>query len=238
MQTQRTTGWLLLAGAAGVLIPYTLLTIQFQYPDILRKDAGTILTTFHAGGPSLILTWFAFGILGLPLVFAYQQWGRLLRRKSPWMQSITTIGVAGLLVQMIGLLRWTFVIPALSASYVETTDAATKAAILVNFRMIHQFAGVLLGEHLGQLFTITWTLLLSVVLYRSRALPRWLSISGIMISLLYLLAQAELLATVIPGFPVWCAAGPVGSTLWLVWLVAAGVLLVRGKLKSNGDQHL
>jgi hypothetical protein len=34
-------------------IPYTLLIMNFEYPDILRKPPGYILSQFQAGGPSL-----------------------------------------------------------------------------------------------------------------------------------------------------------------------------------------
>ncbi|HLA58471.1 MAG TPA: hypothetical protein VK622_06910, partial [Puia sp.] len=62
---EKTIGLLLITGAVGVLIPYTILTIIFDYPNILRQDPAIILTRFHAGGSSLILTWWAFAILGL-----------------------------------------------------------------------------------------------------------------------------------------------------------------------------
>jgi len=68
MKTDKLIGLLLISGAVGVLIPYTLLTMNFDYPEILRHEAGTILTRFHAGGSSLIFTWWAFAILGLPLL--------------------------------------------------------------------------------------------------------------------------------------------------------------------------
>jgi hypothetical protein len=229
MKEVKTTGWLLIAGAAGVLIPYTLLTIIFEYPDILRQDTGVILTKFHAGGGQLIATWFAFALLGLPLIPAYTMIGQQLGNKSTLVRVATTIGVAGLIVQMIGLLRWTFVVPVLADNYVHASDDATRAMAVTGFKIIHQFAGVLLGEHLGQLFTIIWTILISVALVKMKILPKWAGWLGIISSLIYLLAQAELLATVIPGFPVWDMAGFTGSTLWLVWLVIVGIKFIRTK---------
>jgi len=50
---------------------------------------------------------------------------------------------------------------------------------------------------------------------------------GIISSAIYFLAQAELFATVIPGFPVWDLAGFIGSTLWLLWLVIVGIIFIR-----------
>ncbi|HRI24154.1 MAG TPA: DUF4386 domain-containing protein, partial [Ferruginibacter sp.] len=142
----------------------------------------------------------------------------------------TNIGVIGLIVQMVGLLRWTFVVPVLSNSFVSASGESTKAAALIAFKTIHQFGGVLLGEHLGQLFTITWTVLMSVAFIKMKLFPKWVSVLGLVSSFIYLLAQAELLATVIPGMPVWEMAGFIGSTLWLIWLVIVGIKFIHVKL--------
>lgn len=231
MKKETTTGWLLLIGAIGVFIPYTLLTMTFEYPDILRQDTGIILTKFHEGGNSLIWTWFMFAIIGLPLIPAYIRIGQKLENRSSLVRFATTIGVIGLIIQMIGLLRWTFVVPVLSTSYVNATDEATKAAAVMAFKTIHQFAGVMLGEHLGQLFTIIWTVLISVSFLKLKLFPKWVNILGIASAAIYLLAQADLLATVMPGFPVWEMAGFIGSTLWLIWLIIIGINMLRKRIE-------
>ncbi len=223
----KTIGALLIAGAIALLIPYTMLTIIFEYPDILRQDTATILTKFHQGGNSLIWTWFAFAVTGLPLIPAYIMIGQKLESKAPLVRMATTIGVIGLLVQMIGLLRWTFVVPVLADTFVHATDEATKAAAVVSFKTIHQFGGVILGEHLGQLFTIAWTVMMTLSFAKLKLMPKWVNALGIISSIIYLLAQAELFATVIKGFPVWDMAGFIGSTLWLVWLVIAGIMFIK-----------
>ena len=94
MKQEKTIGYLLIAGAIGVFIPYTILTITFEYPDILRQDAGTILTRFHNGGSSLIFTWWAFAILGLPLLIAYILIGQMFENKVGFIRWTTTIGVS------------------------------------------------------------------------------------------------------------------------------------------------
>lgn len=231
MKTEKSIGWLLIAGAAGVFIPYTFLTMIFEYPEILRQETGVILTKFNEGGSRLIWTWFAFALIGLPLVPAYIRIGQKLESKAPLVRVATTIGVIGLIVQMIGLLRWTFVIPVLANSYVHATDEATKSAAIIGFKTIHQFAGVILGEHLGQLFTIIWTVLISISFARLKLIPKWINILGYVGAFIYLLAQAELLATVIPGFPVWDMAGFIGSTLWLVWLILVGIKFLKIGIK-------
>jgi Domain of unknown function (DUF4386) len=230
MQKEKTIGWLILFGAIGVFIPYTILTIIFEYPDILRQNTATILTKFHEGGSRLIWTWFAFAITGITLIPAYILIGKKLENRSSLVRVATTIGLVGLIVQMVGLLRWTFVVPVLADTFVQATDDSTKAAAIVAFKTIHQFAGVLLGEHLGQLFTIIWTVLISLSFAKLKLMPKWISWLGYASSFIYLLAQAELLSTAIPGLPVWDMAGFIGSTLWLVWLVIIGIKFLRIKI--------
>lgn len=223
------TGGLFITGAVALLIPYTILTIIFDYPDILRKDTTDVLTKFHQGGNTLIWTWFAFALTGIPLLPAYILIGQKLENKSPFIRVATSLGIIGLIVQMIGLLRWTFVVPVLAKTFTQAIDEATKSAVVVSFQTLHQFGGVLLGEHLGQLFTIVWTVMTSLIFARLHLMPRWVNRLGLLTSFIYLLAQAELFATVIPGFPVWNLAGFIGSTLWLIWLIIIGVLIFINK---------
>jgi Domain of unknown function (DUF4386) len=90
----------------------------------------------------------------------------------------------------------------------------------------HQFGGALLGEHLGQFLVIGWSVALSVVILRSCVLPRWLGASGLVVSTVYLLNQGDILATAVPGFPVWDLAGLLGSTGWGLWVAALGATLL------------
>lgn len=225
----RIAGILLITGAIALLIPYTILTIVFEYPAILRQDTTAILTRFHDGGSSLIWTWFAFAVTGIPLIPAYILLGQQYETQAPLVRMATVVGVTGLIVQMIGLLRWTFVVPVLAHTFMNAGDDATRAATIVVFKTIHQFAGVLLGEHLGQLFTVAWTVMMCLSFIKLKLFPQWLSWSGIVSSVIYLLAQPELFATIMRGIPVWELAGFAGSTLWLTWLIITGFYLLKRK---------
>ncbi len=220
-------GWSLIVGAVGVFIPYTILTVTFNYPDVLRLPGGDILTQFHTGGATLIFTWLAFALLGFPLLIAYILIGQKYEAHIPHIRWITTIGVLSAILQMIGLLRWVFVVPILAQNYVTATSDQLKEAIVVVFDAVHQFGGVLLGEHLGQLFTIIWTVGVSLLLLKIKVIPKWLARFGIVTSFIYLLAQAELIATVVPTFPFIGIAGFLGSTLWLVWLIILGIIFIK-----------
>ena len=133
---------------------------------------------------------------------------------------------------MIGLLRWTFVVPVLAANFANGNEM-TKEASKVAFQVIHQYGGVILGEHLGQLFTILWTILMSMTFHKLKLFPTWLIGMGYVASAIYLLAQAELFATVMPDFPVWDFAGFLGSTIWLIWLVIVGIKFLKVRVQDS-----
>lgn len=77
---KRKNNWPLIDCWRNWSIPYTILTMTFEYPGILRQDTGTILTKFHNGGSSLVLTWWAFTIPGLPLLIAYIPYRTKIRK--------------------------------------------------------------------------------------------------------------------------------------------------------------
>ena len=226
---QRLTGILFIVGAVLVNIPYGLLVMSFDYPDILREPAGYILTQYQAGGTGLVLTWLAFAWAGMPLLFAITMLQTVLERQdTPYLWSGTLFGVIGGVAQMVGLLRWAFVVPVLAGIYTDpTASAATKESAVIAFQVVHQYGGVVLGEHIGQTFTILWMLLVSLAMLRSPIFKPWLAWFGILASIVYVLAQTELLSTVIPGFPVIPETGLVGSLLWLAWMLVLGIFLVR-----------
>jgi hypothetical protein len=110
-----------------------------------------------------------------------------------------------------------------------TTNPAAKEALAALFMVVHQYGGVVLGEHIGQFFIIIWMSMISAILYRSASFPKWVSFLGWLAAIVYLLAQTELLATVIPGMMVVDWAGLVGSLLWLLWMIVMGVYVFRSK---------
>jgi hypothetical protein len=225
---KKITGILFLAGAILVNVPYALLISNFNYPDILREPAGEILTKFSAGGSGLITMWLFFALTGLPLLIATLLLGKLWAEKSPTLVSVaTTLGIIGFVAQLIGLLRWVFVVPVLALNYTAPgASEAVKEAAIASFQTIHQFGGVLLGEYVGQLFTIGWMLLISIVIIRTKIFKSWIGWFGIITSAIYILAQTELLHTSIPQIPSIDIAGFAGSILWIIWMVCLGILLL------------
>jgi len=228
---RRVTGWLLVIGAAAFAVAATALSSTFDWPDILREPPEVVLPAFVAGGTSLVWTWFAvawtYAILLVPILLLPAALGR---RDDPVLRAATFVGAASVLLSLIGFLRWVFVVPALAESY-AAGDPTTKAAVAAAWTAQHQFGGALLGEHLGQLLAIGWSITISVLILRTRVLPRWAGWAGLAASGLYLTGQGDVLATAVPSFPVWDLGGLLGSTLWGLWVIALGVAVLRAPIR-------
>jgi Domain of unknown function (DUF4386) len=154
---------------------FALLGKRFDYPVILRRPTAEILERFRAGGSSLILLWWAFMLSGLLLIAGAVLLGQVLG--FGWIVPVaTTVGVLAGLVQMLGLLRWVYVVPSLARAYADPTLGPEQREVhAAVFRALHQYLGVGVGEHLGYLFTGIWSLLIGVaVIGDGTALPSWL----------------------------------------------------------------
>ena len=228
---RRVTGWLLVVGAVAFAVAATVLSSTFEWPDILREPPEVVLPAFVAGGTSLVWTWFAvawtYGILLAPILLLPAALGR---RDDPVLRAATFVGAASVLLSLIGFLRWVFVVPALAESYVAG-DPTTQAAVAAAWTAQHQFGGALLGEHLGQLLAIGWSITISLLVLRTGMLARWVGWMGLVASVLYLTGQGDILATAVPSFPVWDLGGLLGSTLWGLWVLALGVAVLRAPIR-------
>jgi hypothetical protein len=231
---RRTTGGLFVVGAVAFGAAATVLSSTFDWPDILREPAAVVLPAFVAGGTSLVWTWFAtawiYALLLVPILLLPAVLGR---RGDPVLRAATYVGATSVLLALIGFLRWVFVVPTLADTYV-TGDATAKAATGAAWTAQHQFGGALLGEHLGQLLAIGWSITVCVIILRSRVLPRWLGVAGLVVSVLYLANQGDILSTAVPGFPVWDLGGLLGSAGWGLWVAALGVVLLLQRGAAGG----
>jgi hypothetical protein len=231
-RTALVTGSLFIASTVAFTIAATVLSMTFDWPDILRQPADVVLPQFAAGGASLVWTWFAvawsYAVLAVPILLLPTA---LARRGDAALRVATSLGAASVLFALIGFLRWVFVVPALADSYMSG-DEGTRSAVAAAWTAQHQYGGALLGEHLGQLLAIAWSVTVSVIILRSHVLPAWAGWLGLVASALYFVNQGDILATAVSGFPVWDLGGLLGSYLWAVWLIVLGVLLFR---RVNGS---
>jgi hypothetical protein len=222
--------------AAGILLivaplwfnaSFALLGNRFDYPDILRRPAGEILERFRAGGSALIILWWTFMLSGLLLIAGAVLLGQVLGLGGI-VPVATTFGVLAGLVQMLGLLRWVYLVPALARAYADPAlNADQREVQAAVFRALHQYLGVGVGEHLGYLFTGIWSVLIGVGVIQTTALPAWLGWPGIVIGAGLAVGSAEFLGpNEARGWNLAGAAIPVLYIAWSAWLLAIGIALI------------
>lgn len=226
---RRLLGIGLAAWALGFNAIFAWLGAVFDYPDILRRPPGEVLTAFTAGGPGLIVIWYGFTLcaaLFVPL-------GILLARREQtglggWHQTAVLLAVLAGTVQAIGLSRWVFAVPVLADAHARGDAGAATA-----FLAMHQVLGTGLGEHAGQFLTAAWTALFAVVQWRTRR--PWLGAAGMLAALLILAGLPEHLSTVlpVPGAEWIGLSTVVGYVVFSLWLLAMGIGLVRARTATG-----
>jgi hypothetical protein len=224
LHLRRLTGILLILTPIAFNVFFTLLSVTFEYPDILREPTGYVLRHFDAGGSALIAIWYGFmltAVLFVPLaILVYKA---LARQDTPYMAVATAFGVIAGVVQFLGLVRWPFLVPYLANTYLDpASSGATRESVAVVFQAFNRYAGVAVGENLGYLFTALWTVLVALAMFGS-ALPlrRWLALMG-MVS-----AAGVFVGTLEPaGFEPAANIVVVGYILWSIWLVLFGIFLL------------
>lgn len=214
---------LLIAVPIAFNITFFLLQRAFAYPDILRQSTETILQRFKEGGAPLRRLWYAFAFSAVLFTFVPVLVHQVFQPDAPWFLAVgTVIGVLAGVFQTLGLIRWPFLVPFLAEIYTnpESTQA-TRDSAAVSFQAFHRYAGVAIGEHLGFIFTSTWTVLLSVAIIQTALVSPLFGWLGILPALGVLAGIFEEM-----GFKFAGAINAISYILWSVWLIAFGIALM------------
>ncbi|MFN0113121.1 MAG: hypothetical protein ACKVPY_00415 [Paracoccaceae bacterium] len=213
------SGAAMIALAIGFNLPFARLAAIFDYPGILRRPAGDILATFAAGGPELILTWYAFSlaaILFVPVTLAHSLAAGRIARFPALAVAAALFGALAGLTQAIGLLRWVTVVPGLAAD-------PQGASI---FAGIHAYGGMAIGEHLGQIFTAMFAGTTAALQLREG--HKVTAALGALTAAVIATGAYEGVALVIGAEgAVFGFAAVAGYALLSLWMIASGVGLIR-----------
>lgn len=224
--TIRTAGILLIAVPLIFTAGFTGLQMTFDYPDILRKPAGDVLTRFAAAGADLHLYWYAMMSASLLMIGAAIAFGLHFWKHDNLLASLSIgAGVLAGLVQALGLLRWVMLVPSLAAMYAApgATEIDQSLAIAL-FDAANQYLGIGVGEHLGYFFTATWTALASLLIFKNQSLMAY---AGIAIALGVTAGMLEPF-----GVPLTGLINSLSYSIWALWTLILGVLLL---LRARSD---
>lgn len=220
---------LLIALPIAFNVAFAALAKVFDYPDILRRSTGEVLERFRAGGARLVLLWWGFAmtaVLFAPLAILVAS---ALDGADPVLLAIgATVGVLAAAVQFLGLIRWPFLVPYLARAHAEpdATEARTDAIDVV-FQSFNRYLGVAVGEHLGYLFTGTWSILVGAAMLQSTELHPLVGVAGIVIGVVLAVCSLEFVGSFeVNGWKLAGVLTPFTYIAWSIWLVATGVALL------------
>lgn len=224
LSLRRLAGMLLILVPIAFTVCFTVLQMQFEYPDILRQPTADVLTKFQAGGSGLIAAWYALtltAVLFMPVVVLLHH--VLAQHEAPVALWIATVfGVVAGLAQTLGFLRWPFLVPHLAQAYLAPgASEAQRAAAAIVFEAFHQYAGMAIGEHLGYLCTSVWTFLIAALMLRSPLFGRWLGLPGMLLAVGIAAGLLEPAGWELAG-----AINAISYLAWALWLIVVGVVLL------------
>src|SRR4051812_8676566 len=222
------------AGLVLIVLPvafnvtFGMLAARFDYPDVLRRPTHEVLARFREGGRSLVLLWWAFALTALALAPAVVLLSSSIGDADGTLLAVGTVtGVLAALVQLLGLIRWPFLVPYLARVAAEPDASETRQeAVDIVFQAFNRYLGVAVGEHLGYLLTGAWTTLAGVALTQTTAAPTSIGVLGIVIGPVLALCSLEFLGGREAGWKVAERLTPVAYVAWSLWLVATGVAVL------------
>lgn len=226
MTASRTTGALMVAVPLIFTAGFTGLQMTFEYPDILRHPAGEVLTRFAAAGADLHVYWYAMMFAALLMIGGTIAAGLYFWKRDTLLASLSIgAGVLAGLVQALGLLRWVMLVPSLAAMYVApgATEAQQSMAVAL-FDAANHYLGMGVGEHLGYFFTAIWTVLVAALVFRTN---RIVAISGVVIAAGVAAGMLEPF-----GVPMTGMINSISYTLWALWTLILGVVVLRGERRT------
>jgi hypothetical protein len=229
MSTVTVAGVLLLAMPVAFNVAFGVLAATFDYPDILRHPTHEVLTRFREGGTKLLLWWWLFALTAAALAPLAVLISRALDDASGTILGLgATVGVLAALVQLLGLIRWPFLVPYLARVDVDPTSSpAQREAVDIVFQSFNRYLGVAVGEHLGYLLTGAWSVLVGIAFTQSSAAPDWLGIPGIVIGAVLALCSLEFVGPAERGgWKLAATLTPITYIAWSLWLVACGIALL------------
>ena len=129
-----------------------------------------------SGGTKLLVWWWIFALSAAALAPLAVLVARALEDANGTVLIVgATVGVLAALVQLLGLIRWPFLVPYLARLDADPdASPARRETVDIVFQSFNRYLGVAVGEHLGYLLTGTWTVLVGVAFTQTALAPGWL----------------------------------------------------------------
>ena len=222
-------GWISIAQGLLIFIPMIVLGAAINWPESLSDPADIALPRLLENEGAVRFGYVAYLAYSILFAVTMTLLVRYVRGAALGVLAPIIIGFAMIstLARSIGIVRWLVPAPALAESYAAAPGDTERVAISVVFDSLNTYGGPI-GEVLGvSIFAAVSIGLLSISAIRTRALPMWLGVFGLIAALAVLSTTVELFGADASSLIFF------GTTLVQVWFLAAGIwLIVRGRRRT------
>ena len=222
--THRVLAWTIIAFGLVTSAAFGILSSVFEFPDVLRRPGAEVLKLYDENAGVVRPTYWVLGMTGLVLVGIAVELGRFL---TPFAAGparlVTGFGVATGVFWSLGYTRWPIAMPYLSDMF-KNGDAAQQQRASELYGLLNRYAGMTVGEHLGFITMGVFAIALAVGLRRGNVGPRWFLPVGVFVGVLIAITSFEQYN---PDAEVLGALNGLANTIWFLWMIAIGVVLLR-----------
>ena len=225
----RSAGWVSILQGLIIFVPMIILGSAINWPESLSDPADIALPRLVENEGAVRLGYVAYLIYSILFAATMALLVRYVKGATLGVLAAVIIGFAMIsaLARSIGIIRWLVPAPELAESYVTAPGETERIAIGAVFDSLNSYGGAI-GEVLGvSIFAALAIGLLSITALRSRVLPVWLGVFGIVAAIAVLSTGIELFGADASS------AAFFGTTVVQLWFLATGIwLLVRGRKTS------
>ena len=222
----RSAGWVSILQGLLIFVPMVVLGAAINWPETLSDPADIALPRLLENEGAVRLGYVAYLVYSILFAATMALLVRYVKGTTLGVLAAVIIGFAMIsaLARSIGIIRWLVPAPELAESYAAAPSEAERVAIGAVFDSLNAYGGAI-GEVLGvSIFAALAIGLLSITALRSRALPTWLAVFGIVAALAVLSTAIELFGADASSVAFF------GTTVVQLWFLAIGIwLLVRGR---------
>lgn len=223
-------GWVSILQGLLIFVPMVVLGAAINWPESLSDPADIALPRLLENEGAVRFGYVAYLIYSILFAVTMALLVRYVKGATLGVLAAIIIGFAmvSALARSIGIVRWLVPAPALADAYAAAPGDTERVAIGVVFDSLNSYGGTI-GEVLGvSIFAAVAIALLSISAIRTRALPVWLGVFGLVAALAVLSTTVELFGADASSLIFF------GTTLVQLWFLAVGIwLLVRGRTRTS-----
>jgi Domain of unknown function (DUF4386) len=228
--TSRFLGATLIAFSSATAIAFVVLSSVFSFPDILRSPGSEVLPLFAEKASVVRPTYWILAMSGLVLIALSVELGRILATHAEGpARLVSGFGIATGVFWSLGYARWPIAMPYLSNLY-RTGDKERAGEL---YELLNRYAGMTVGEHLGFITMGVFAIALAVALRRNNIGPKWFFPVGIFAGVSIAITSFEQYDN---DVPVLGELNGAANTVWFLWLLALGVVLVRRSAHTRSSR--